>query len=82
MNFNPLGLMGNNPLIQILNMARNGGDPTQLINQAISNHPQRQQIQRIIGGKDPQQLMQVAQNMCQERGTSIDEVLRQFGISR
>lgn len=82
MNFNPLAIIGNNPLIQILNMARNGGDPTQLINQAINNHPQRQQIQQIIGGKDPQQLMQVAQNMCRERGTSIDEVLKQFGISR
>lgn len=82
MSFNPLALMGNNPLIQILNMARNGGDPSRLINQAINNHPQRQQIQQIIGGKDPQQLMQVAQNMCRERGTSIDEVLKQFGISR
>ena len=82
MNFNPLAMMGNNPLIQILNMARNGGDPTQLINQAINNHPQRQQIQHIIGGKDPQQLMQVAQNMCRERGTSINEVLSRFGISR
>ena len=82
MNFNPLALMGNNPLIQILNMAKNGGDPSQLINQAISNHPQKQQIQQIIGGKDPPQLMQVAQNMCRERGTSIDEVLSRFGISR
>lgn len=82
MSFNPLALMGNNPLIQILNMAKNGGDPSQLINQAINNHPQRQQIQQIIGGKDPQQLMRVAENMCRERGTSIDEVLKQFGISR
>lgn len=82
MSFNPLALMGNNPLIQILNMAKGGGDPSQLINQAINNHPQKQQIQQIIGGKDPQQLMRVAENMCRERGTSIDEVLKQFGISR
>lgn len=82
MNFNPLSLMGNNPIIQIINAARNGGDPSGLINQAISNHPQRQQIQQIVGGKSPDQLMQVAENMCRERGTSIDEVLRSFGITR
>lgn len=82
MRFNPLSMMGNNPLFQILNLARNGGDPSQLINQAISNHPQRQQIQQIVGGKTPQQLMQVAENMCRECGTSIDQVLAQFGIER
>ena len=82
MNFNPMALLGNSPIVQILNLARNGGDPSQLINQAISNHPQRQQIQPSVGGKNPQQLMQVAENMCRERGTSIDEVLGRFGITR
>ena len=82
MRFNPLAMMGNNPIIQIINMAKNGGDPSQLINQAINNHPQRQQIHQIVGGKNSQQLMHVAENMCRERGTSIDEVLRQFGITR
>lgn len=82
MNFNPLGLVGNNPIIQILNVARGGGDPSALINQAIQNHPQRQQIQQIVGGKSPEQLMTVAQNMCRERGTNIDEVLGKLGITR
>lgn len=82
MNFNPLGLMGNNPIIQILNAARSGGDPSALINQAIQNHPQRQLIQQIVGGKSPEQLMKVAQNMCRESGTSIDEVLGKLGITR
>ena len=40
MKFNPLAMMGNNPLFQ------------------------------------------VAENMCRERGTSIDEVLGRFGITR
>lgn len=82
MNFNPLGMMGNNPIIQILNAARSGGDPSALINQAIQNHPQRQQIQQIVGGKSPDQLIKVAENMCRERGMSIDDVLKRFGISR
>lgn len=82
MNFNPMAVLGNNPIIQILNVARGGGDPSALIDQAIQNHPQRQQIQQIVGGKSPQQLLQTAENMCRERGISIDQVLGRFGITR
>lgn len=82
MNFNPMAALGNNPIIQILNVARGGGDPSALISQAIQNHPQRQQIQQIVDGKSPQQLLKTAENMCRERGISIDQVLGRFGITR
>lgn len=82
MRFNPTALMGNNPIVQLINVARGGGNPDMLVQQLISQHPQREQIQQIIGGKSPDQLMQIAQNMCRERGTTMDQVLQQFGISR
>lgn len=82
MRFNPTALMGNNPIVQIINAARGGGNPDMLVQQLISQHPQREQIQQIIGGKSPDQLMQIAQNMCRERGTTMEQVLQQFGISR
>lgn len=82
MRFNPTALMGNNPIVQLINAARGGGNPDMLVQQLISQHPQREQIQQIIGGKSPDQLMQIAQNMCRERGTTMDQVLQQFGISR
>lgn len=82
MRFNPTALMGNNPIVQLINVARNGGNPDALVQQMLSNHPQRDQIQRIIGGKTPDQLLNVAENMCKECGTTIDDVLRQFGIER
>lgn len=82
MRFNPTALMGNNPIVQLINVARNGGNPDTLVQQMLSNHPQRDQIQRIIGGKTPDQLLNVAENMCKECGTTIDDVLRQFGIER
>ena len=69
-------------LMNLVGALRGGGDPNALIQQAIRNHPQSEQIQQIVGGKSPDQLMMIAENMCRERGTSIDAVLKQFGISR
>lgn len=82
MNFNPMALMGNNPIVQLINTVRNGGNPDEMVQQIIQNHPQREQLTQIIGGKTPDQLMQTAENMCRECGTSIDEVLGKFGITR
>ena len=82
MKFDPTALMGSNPIVQLINAVRGGGNPDALVQQLLNNHPQRDQIRQIIGGKDPKQLMTVAENMCKERGTSIDDVLRQFGITR
>ena len=79
MRFDPTALMGNHPVVQIINAARNGGDPAMLMQQMIGSNPQ---LAQIAAGKTPEQLMQVAENMCRERGTSVDAVLRQFGISR
>lgn len=82
MRFDPTALMGSNPIVQLINVAKNGGNPDALVQQLLGQHPQREQIQQIIGGKTPDQLMSIAENMCKERGTSIDQVLQQFGITR
>lgn len=79
MNFNPLALMGNNPVMQLISTMRGGGNPEALVQQVISTNPQ---LQQIVAGKSPDQLMQVAENMCRERGTSVDAVLKQYGITR
>ncbi len=79
MNFNPTALMGNNPIIQLINTMRNGGNPDALVQQLIGANPQ---LQQIVAGKSPDQLMGIAENMCKERGTNIDDVLKQFGITR
>jgi len=69
-------------LMSLVGALKSGGDPNALIQQAIRNHPQSDQIQQIVGGKSPDQLMSIAENMCRERGTSVDAVLKQFGINR
>ena len=70
----------NNPLQLLITAAMNGGNVNQVINQMARNNPQMAQASRMISGKSPQQLQQMAINMCRERGTSPDAVLRQLGI--
>lgn len=82
MKFNPAFLMGNSPMGRLIGMVQQGGDPRAFIQQAIDQSPQRDQIKQVIGGKDASQIYQTAQNMCRERGTSIEEVLKQFGLTK
>ena len=70
----------NNPLQLLITAAMNGGNVNQMINQMARNNPQMAQASRMISGKSPQQLQQMAMNMCRERGTSPEAVLRQLGL--
>ena len=79
MKFDPMALMGNSPMVSMINAMRNGGDPNALMQQIMNSSPQ---LQQIATGKSPDQLMGIAENMCRERGTSVDAVLKQFGITR
>ena len=70
----------NNPMQLILTAMRNGGDPRRLIEQMARQNPQMAQAAQMISGKSPQQLQQMAMNMCRECGTTPEAVLRQLGI--
>ncbi len=72
--------MMNNPAMQLMSMVRNGGNPMQMLQQLAGRNPQAAQVMRMIRGKNPQQLRSMAENMCRERGTSIEQVAQQLGI--
>lgn len=72
--------MMNNPLAQMLLMAKNGADPRQFLIQMAKNDPQAAQAERMLRGKSPAELQQMALNMCRERGTTPEAVLQQLGI--
>lgn len=73
--------MRNNPAIQMLQIMRGGGNPMQMLQQLAGRNPQAAQVMQMIRGKSPQQLRTMAENMCRERGTSLEQVARQLGIS-
>ena len=80
MRFNPLNMMGNNPMALLMRAAQGGGDPMQVISQMAGGNPQMQSGLRMIQGKNGQQLEQMARNMARERGADVSDVLKSLGI--
>lgn len=70
----------NNPLMQLISMTRQGGNPMTMIQQMAANNPQAAQAMKIMQGKSPEQLKQIATNMAKERGMTIDQVMQQLGM--
>lgn len=71
----------NNPMMQMLAAMRNGRDPMQILQGMAQRDPQISQIMRMMQGKSSNELRQMAQNMAAERGTSVEDIARQLGIS-
>lgn len=70
-----------NPMQMALQMARAGKNPMSLLNTMSRQNPQLAQAMRLIQGKSPEQLRQTAENMAKERGTTLEQVAQQMGIS-
>lgn len=73
-------MMTNNPIFNLINLARTGGNPMTLIQQMAGRDPRAQQALKMVHGKTPDQLRQMAENMAKERGTTIDEIARGLGL--
>lgn len=88
MDGNPLlSMMGgnnplmNNPLMQIINMAKSGkGNPIQLFQQIANNNPQMQQILNMTNGKDESQMKDLIARTAKERGVDLTQLATQLGV--
>ena len=69
-----------NPMQLLITAMQRGADPNAIIQQMARSNPQMAQAAQMISGKSPAQLQQMAINMCRERGTSPEAVLRQLGL--
>lgn len=70
------GNMG--PLMQ--RIKKEGLNPMMLMQQAAKNDPRLNQVMQMMNGKSPQQLRTMCENMCKERGTTVEQVAQQMGI--
>ena len=71
----------NNPLVSLMGLVRNGGNPQAMLNQLAQKDPQIQQAMRMMQGKSSAELRQMAINMAKEKGVNINDVLRQLGVN-
>lgn len=67
-------------MAQLMQLMRRGGDPRQMLQQMAGNDPRAAQAFQMLNGKSPAELRAMAENMCRERGTTPEAVMRQLGI--
>lgn len=72
--------MNNNLIGQLAMLARNGGDPAKMLKSMMWTNPMAAQALKMIDGKSPAQLQQMAVNMCKECNTTPEAVLQQLGL--
>ena len=70
----------NNPMMQVLQLMRNGGNPMTMLNQMTGNNPMVGQLMQSIQGKSPDALRQMAMNIAKERGIDLNQFAQQFGM--
>lgn len=52
----------------------------QMMNTMMMRNPQARQVMQMINAKTPQEQRELAEKLCKERGTTIEEVARSMGI--
>lgn len=50
----------------------------QVINQMFNNNPLFQRAQQMAKGKSEEELRQIANNLCEQRGINFDEAYKKF----
>lgn len=67
-----------NPLMTLMQAMQSGGNPMAFVQQQAANNTQFRQLQQIVGGKSPQELRQIADNMLRQRGSSMEQVEQMY----
>lgn len=60
--------------------AYKSGNLLPAIQQMAATNPQMQQTLGMMQGKDTNQIMQMAQNMAAERGTTVEDIAKSIGL--
>lgn len=70
----------NNPMMAMVQMAMSGMHPAQFLQQMAAQNPMAAQAINLIQGKTQEQLREIAENMAKQRGTTVEEIARQYGL--
>lgn len=73
-------MMQNNPLMQVINMAKNGGNPMQMLQQMAGQNPQMKQIMDMTNGKSPSEMGNMINQLAQQKGINVGDLARQLGM--
>ena len=69
-----------NPM-QMLQLIQSSGNPVALMQQMFGNHPLFQRAKAMLQGKSEKAQMKVLENLCKQRGISLDQLKSMFGVN-
>lgn len=78
MGNNPM--MQNNPIMQMISMLKNGGNPQAMIQQMAGSNPQMKQIMDTVNGKSQQEMNEYIKNAAQQRGVDLGQLAQSIGM--
>lgn len=61
---------------------RASSNPMQVFAQAAKTNPQVAQVLRLMQGKSAEEFREVVENMARERGTTLNEIIKNMGLKR
>lgn len=67
-----------NPFSIMQSMQRSGKNPVNLMQNMMGNNPQFQRVMQMVNGKSPEEVQQIAKNLCAQRGINFDEAVEQM----
>ena len=76
---NPMPNM--NPFMAAMQMAQNGKNPMQMLQQIMGSNPQFNQVMMVINSKDPASMKSTAEKMFKERGVDMEQFAKSMGIT-
>lgn len=69
-----------NPMDMLRSAIANGINPISVMQQNLGGDPRMAQAMKMIQGKTPAELQQIATNMAKERGTTVEQIAQSLGI--
>lgn len=69
-----------NPIITLVQAAKGGRNPRQMIRQMARQNPRVAQFEQMTNGKSEEELRSMTMNMAQERGIDLNELAQQLGV--
>ena len=76
--FNPMQMLQNNPIMQMVGMLQNSSNPMAVMQKLAGQNPKLQQVMGMTQGKTYQQMQQMAENLAKERGVNLQEFMKQI----
>lgn len=75
-------MMQNNPIMQMVQMLKGGGNPEAMLQQFASKNPQMQQMMNMLNGKNSSEMGEMMKNAAQERGVNLAQLASQLGMPK